>query len=351
MLDDFFIKYANFSFKENPENLYMLSNEIDEFLFPIDDWGGQNSLKFFVKELISLSELNDPGDAWQLKPKLTDCSEDLPTGHSCKVGIYDPYFDVAYYAAYWYQDQNCRGECKNHYGPGLAKIGESSDYGGNRRLKCFECWQIYFGNLLTKLVEGESLIDLIHPTLSIEDQYKEVAEIFPDGNFKVTREKVDNWPCAFELYIKNALHCVAEKILPINDNELIRKRYISSNNLLGDERSRYPIRNRFNEYIASLVGYSLTNFLFNDKRAKLKKCHECDNFFKASKNDSRIKYCSECSPKSKKNRAKSAKYMRQYRLKRRQEKMAEKREAKIINYINNLDCTREEAIKIIELEM
>ena len=105
-------------------------------------------------------------------------------------------------------------------------------------------------------------------------------------------------------------------------------------------------KNSFNEFITSIVGYSLTNFLLNNERGKLKQCSKCDKFFITSNNDSCIKFCQDCSPKSEKSNEKNAEYQRKYRLKKKQEKF----EARIENLMQRSGCTREEAIGYIEAD-
>lgn len=97
----------------------------------------------------------------------------------------------------------------------------------------------------------------------------------------------------------------------------------------------------------NLVGY------LSDSRTdirKLKKCHNCGKFFETNKIDERIKYCEVCSPKSKWSKEKSAKYMREtYRPRKKQEKLAKEREARI-NRIMQAGWSREEAEEIIEAD-
>lgn len=194
---------------------------------------------------------------------------------------------------------------------------------------------------MTKLVAGENLIELIYPKDVVEYYYKTLTATSA-RNIKIGDKIVGGH--GLDAFFRNIPNSVTEKVVLVNDNELQRITYISYYNLFG-ETSVYPT-NKFNEYIASLVGYSLTKFLLNNERAKLKQCRKCNKFFVASKNDSRIKFCADCSPKTKKSKTKNAEYQRQYRLKKKQEKS----ESRIINLIDKLGCTREEAIEIIEAD-
>ena len=349
MLDDFFIIYTNNNFRDNPENLYKISDEIDPFMFPLNNHGSKNTLNFFIEELISISEINDPDAAYDLIPKWEDDSEGLPAGERSRIRVCKPDLEAAYKAAYWYQGHNCHNRCIQIYGHGLAKTAERLEYGGNRRLKCFECSQFFFRNFLTKFVKGGSLDDLLHPLEIDEEFYKKIKAYKPYLDVKIGEKISDG--SGLERYIVSESNCVEEKIVFINDDEFYRKKFIKLNDLFdSDEYFRNPPKNSFNEFITSIVGYSLTNFLLNDKLAKLKKCHGCDKFFKASKNDKRIKFCPDCTSKSRKSKDERAEYQKQYRLKKKQDSTAQEREAKIMNYIDKLGCTREEALDIIEAD-
>lgn len=311
MLDDLFIFYANNSFRENPENLYKVFDKINFSRRPYS-FIDHTFMTPFIEKLITFSKDNDVKIADKRRNEL----------YADPIFKRQFYIDIAYNAVYRYRNGYCPVECINYYGTNFAKIAESLEYGGNRRLKCFECWQIYFRSLLAKLITGINLkTQSVASTILID--YKDVGD------------KAD-------VFINNAYDSFKQQVLLFNDGELHRWPYFDDNNLFG-ENSVYPI-NRFNEFLAGLIGCSLINFLLKNEREKLKQCSKCDKFFIASKNDSRIKFCMDCSSKSKRSKAKNAKYQRQYRLKKKQAK----REAQIILFMDNLDCTREKAIELIE---
>jgi hypothetical protein len=84
-------------------------------------------------------------------------------------------------------------------------------------------------------------------------------------------------------------------------------------------------------------------------RAYLRKCQRCEIFFIAKKNDKRIKYCNNCSAKSSLTGKDRALYQREYRERKKQEKLANDREAKIENYMKH-GWSRKEAEEIIETD-
>ena len=67
------------------------------------------------------------------------------------------------------------------------------------------------------------------------------------------------------------------------------------NNLFSNEHSIYPLNKRFNEFLISIVSYSLVEFLRKNNLKKLKLCPFCNNFFiaKDTKREKRC-YSKEC---------------------------------------------------------
>jgi hypothetical protein len=100
------------------------------------------------------------------------------------------------------------------------------------------------------------------------------------------------------------------------------------------------------ELADDLLGY-LTN-PDNDLR-KIKKCKWCKCYFIASRIDKRILYCAECSSKSRMSKETRRRYQRDYRRKKRIEKMTKERESRI-DTIMKSGFSREDAIEIIEAD-
>jgi hypothetical protein len=342
MLDDLFIFYANNSFRENPENLYKLFDKIYFSMSPASIIN-KTLMPSFIEKLITFSRDNDV--------KIADKRRNELHADPFLTGLFD--IDIAYNAVYRYRNGYCPVECIKFYGSNFAEIAENLEYGGNRRLKCFECWQIYFRSLLAKLISGINLVELGFPQeINVEDIIKKqsvISTILKDysavGTVLIDYKDVGD---KNDVFISNGYDSFTENVMVVNDFELHRTTYMSDYNLFG-ENSVYP-RNRFNEYIAGLVGYSLINFMLENERGKLKQCSKCDKFFIASKNDSRIKFCMDCSPKDKKSKEERAEYQRQYRFKKKQEKMTEDREARIKKIMKRTGFSRGEVIEMIEAD-
>jgi hypothetical protein len=96
--------------------------------------------------------------------------------------------------------------------------------------------------------------------------------------------------------------------------------------------------------------YIAIEFLRSPTNWKLIRKCACGRYFPASKDDPRIKKCSSCSPKSSMTKERRRAYQREYNRRRKEEKGKREFEAKIQNFMENLDCTREEAIEIIEAD-
>lgn len=76
----------------------------------------------------------------------------------------------------------------------------------------------------------------------------------------------------------------------------------------------------------------------------------CKKYFISQKDDSRIKFCQSCSPKSKMSREKKNELQRKWRQKKKEEKLAIQREARIENLMKRSGYSREEVIEIIEAD-
>ena len=97
--------------------------------------------------------------------------------------------------------------------------------------------------------------------------------------------------------------------------------------------------------------YCMMEFFKHEKSKRyIRHCKNCKKNFVAKKVDKRIKYCPLCSPKSKMGKEERKEYQKKYRDKKRKEKIAHERGAKINNYMEKLSCTREEAEEIIEAD-
>ena len=85
-------------------------------------------------------------------------------------------------------------------------------------------------------------------------------------------------------------------------------------------KDRSEVGTRFADFLCSLVGFSLSEFLLNEDRRKLKECECCHRYTVAKKaaKEGQRKFCSEsCKDQywreDRKEKKYSTKYMRRYR--------------------------------------
>jgi uncharacterized Zn finger protein (UPF0148 family) len=100
----------------------------------------------------------------------------------------------------------------------------------------------------------------------------------------------------------------------------------------------------------SLTSYLIGFLIVDGARNLVQKCKKCEGFFVRSKNNKRFIYCQDCSRKDTRSREKKKEQQRKWRQKKKALKQQQRDEARIANYMKNLDCTREEAEVIIEAD-
>jgi ferredoxin len=197
---------------------------------------------------------------------------------------------------------------------GISKIKALGNEGfmGSDRYKCYECEQKYLIYILENIIKD-----------------KEYSEIIGFSNFLNQAQYI----------IKTGL--TIEKSLNPPFKEKLNKQLIWQPLIISLS---------IGHFLGGIISYSLGEFLLNNDRKKLKRCNRCDQFFPAKKADARIKFCSSCSPKSKMSKERRREYQRKWRQKKKQEKLAIQREARIKNIMKRSGYSREEVIEIIEAD-
>jgi len=296
-IEDIFLAYANHSIIGNPKNFHAIADGIDK-VFTIPD-KLKSSMNQSIELLISFAKFNGPSKANAYREKIKK--------------KYNPYIlESNFEYVYGYEGGVCCGYCQQGK-TDRPKVIESEKFTGPDRLKCFECDQAYFNYVLTNIVNG-----------------KEYSKIVDLTNFLSLRQSL----------IKTQVTILSRNPDKLFKEELVKRQLWEP--LL--------VNFLFYAFIQGVVSYSLSEFLINDNRIKLRFCDHCKKFFVSSKADQRIKFCQTCSPKSKMTKEQRNIYHRKYYWEKKHEKLAKEREAKIVNYMDKLDCTREEAEKIIEAD-
>jgi hypothetical protein len=263
MLENLFLSYANNSFKEDPDNLRKVFNEIIPRLNPyrgVDKIMAENVIEF----VISFAKDNDPQKANERRKKMMK-----------EVGfIYARKLKKAFEVVYEYQNGYCPDECNENYGGAFNEILNKSEFKNASSLKCYECRQLHFINILLEIIEGKNYIDMIYDTID-EKNYKINKESL--GNKLQIGDKIGK---GFSLgnYFDKAYKYMGTKVV-VNDNGKLEKvDFLDSKGL-----------SNFNEFLVSIVGFSLAEFLLKKDRRKLKKCPFCNKFYIAD--DIRQKKC------------------------------------------------------------
>jgi hypothetical protein len=133
---------------------------------------------------------------------------------------------------------------------------------------------------------------------------------------------------------------ISDENCMVVDPNLVQERYLFEGHV-----------NKWSTILKQDFAYVLIEYLKIENSAKyIRKCDQCERFFIAGKIDPRIKYCEICSRRSKMSKAERKDYQKQYRRRKREEREEREKEKKIENYMEKLDCTREEAEKIIEAD-
>jgi hypothetical protein len=311
---------------ENSDNLYKVLDEINSSLHPMYELT-ENMRKGLFAFVISMSKTDNPEEAKKLKDEIVFEYEkegynqlELP--------------EVAYYAVYGYQqlEEWCGESCCITNGISMHSVLKQSDFKADIQLKCYECNQLQFINVLSSLVRGDYE--------KLNKLYRELLDSRKDS-LKINRTYHHN----NAIYLRNNLLNRAYKsIMPklnISDTGELEKSYILTDvGLIG---SHYDIESRFNSYLNSLLGFSLSEFIINKDLRKLKLCQRCNIFFIAKKKDKRIKYCPTCSKKNKMTKEDRREYQKKYYWNKKHQKLENDRELTIQKHMENLGCTREEA--------
>jgi hypothetical protein len=139
-----------------------------------------------------------------------------------------------------------------------------------------------------------------------------------------------------------------ELVLHSDDSFSLKTKFLEADHFYKEKKEGYGfILTSYHEAISFL----LVEFLMPERNRNLfYECSECNKYFVGGKSDRRIKFCSSCSPKSKMSIEKRKEYQRKYRQKKKQEKLAIQREARIEHLMKRTGYSREEAVEIIEAD-
>jgi hypothetical protein len=367
--EEIFIKYANASLKENPEEFYNLLTMADKCQFVIegrrdrierklkpltqftcDEFTpypedkcqseierSKDRIERMLEHFVQFAKRDDPEKAheirtnyidkmkyrWEYKESSGGPDPYGPQRHEIEMPLRDilrmQEMDIAFDAVYQYRDGYCEST------PGYCVIKrdllDEKYFCGPTRLKCYECNQLFLRKLLEEIIAGKPLSDIGKEGVLGEEGV--LAEL---------------------LY--NSHNYIRTRVLLEDPSDEKGEKEVQAQVVLDIEAVHLGFNTFF---VNSIVCYSLAHFLLNNDRRKLKRCPLCNKFF-IGKADPRHKFCPDCSKKDKRSPEEINKYHRERRARKKQEKINADREDKIANYMTALNYSREEALAIIEAD-
>lgn len=266
--DRVFLAYANYSLRVDPKNFFKIYDAVDQYSpFLVD----LKNLRLVIQEVVECSSA-----------RMTDTSKfkrDVPT--------------IAEEAVYGYKNGFCEDECPER-SLREQKWGKEP-FEGLNRWKCVECDQFDFIRMITELNDGKDYdqIDGLLPLLTAGQQFR----IDFEGKTEV-----------FPIPDPSTLKPMAFKRLKPRDPLLVVE-----DDWFG------PYKLAFRNYWNALIGYSLSEFLYEDELnwQRLKLCPECLDFFTAKSVDRKFCYSQDC--ESERERKRLRRLMRKKRDPDRQE--------------------------------
>lgn len=254
-IESIFLAYANLSLRDNPENFYKIFEQVEHH-FPTSP--NPLRVKAIVKGILTLAKYNDPGviDTFrETSRKLLEFPAKHPFGVSCE-------------AAYGYRDSYCEEKCI-YRTKRREKFGKKL-FSGPNRLKCYECEQLAFIHMLFDLVQGK--------------EYSTILDFLGLLANRPLRTIVRTDWASEESPFKQKL----TKVITLE-----------CGSLLGPGRDgNYKFA--FQDFLNKFISYSLTEFLINNDRRKLKRCPVCNTFFLAG-NIRKVHCSKECAKIYKRN--------------------------------------------------
>jgi hypothetical protein len=193
----------------------------------------------------------------------------------------DDHIDMALEAVFYQRYGFCHGTWHEN-GSCIGYRSDQHDFGldDNYRIKCHECCQLFFRSMLLDFVKNKGFHQRVikkgDPKSLFDEKWFD--ENAPEQSEIIVSEDGDK--NSFDYYLSSAYDCVAiAAYVPIHSQHIVKYENFEMTNLFDDQRSIYPLETRFNDYLISVVSYSLVEFLRKNNFRKLKICPFCNNFF------------------------------------------------------------------------
>jgi len=272
MLENFFLTYANYSFREKPDNLWLIHQEIEDS--EIGPPMHSVARKFIFENVIEFREDKDV--------KIAKLNKQKKIEEQIKIGGYDElefkeYINVAFEAVYDFRNYGCE-RC---FYQDIKEVLEMNNLSPYTKPYCLECNQLRFIGLLSSLVSGQYNI--------LVSSYISTSNINSVGGYELTPIQEVN-SRYFQELISLASVCFKVNVYIDETGKLKKSSYIWNSFLTDPSLPLYYRGDRFHTFINSLLGFSLSEFIINNDLRLLKRCKNCDLFYVAKRMTS--KYCS-----------------------------------------------------------
>ena len=242
MVGDIFLIYVNCSLKENPEKLYEVFEHFKSL--GIDMCNIEKKVGRIIDHFIAFAKCDDLKSASLLmKERINRSASEFMHGE----------IRMAFEAVFGYRDNYCEAKCQ--YKHERIALLSNKLFSGPERLKCHECYQLFFKSLLLGLVQGK--------------EYSEIGSSFESLSILLLNSHLD-----FNTSVINKRETSPRS--PFKEKLEVSMFYVPRVFDVVDNEYRECL-NRF--VLGTLVSFSLSEFLLHNDRRKLKKCPYCEKFF------------------------------------------------------------------------
>jgi hypothetical protein len=327
MLENLFITYANTPLRNNPENFSKIFDEILPYLYEHEKAGKKESefeqkiaeqkIRSILSHIVDFSKRNDPGRLFgqimRRKP-----GEDFNwevTGRLSQLIAFGAVFGDPRGQG---REDRCEGTtCHLDARKWQVWMGRAR----KKETRCYECYQQYFIDRLSEIAEGtplrevtehlgpgtfafddftgfrDAVLRAVNPTAGRAEG--ESRLILPMSQVDGAWRFDDILPGTFEkLYFRSAYESIITEAYLNRAGKLRRRSYFSIQELVAPmsgkpEKDLFDVGTRFADFLCSLVGYSLSEFLLENEKniLKVRRCQECREFY-VSKTVRDQKFCS-----------------------------------------------------------
>lgn len=317
MLENFFFTYANLPLREDPKSIMVIADELEPHIRDTNKFMRQN-FQLFLNLISKLTKMDNPEKAdLFIKKQINSYCNAIELWQSiylCAFGAVYQYSTVDWYEKWPWCPAEC--VCMGTFGHSLATTMKRHSKEGTR-LKCHECMHLNFRDLLLEIIKrGFKAILQSEQRRKLEMEHEAMVMIERDKECPDYKSTITNGCSSahsliekdleeiygrrqiitdLSTYLKTSYDFVKVEI--IFDERLTRKEGLlrfSAIKEVAIEPDGPPVSSAdfymlWQDYLVSVVGYSLFQYLIKHGDRHLKLCPYCHRFFHA--NDKRWTYC------------------------------------------------------------